>query len=308
MQSAQQNLNDFLRRIHLGSEMYYIGQLCDTWKLSTPGSGATSFHLVSHGDVWLHMDSLPQPMQLLPGDIAFFPQDAAHAICDRPYFSPEEKDSWGRQVAYNRNAPGAGLICGHLRLPAHLYRLLLASFPDFLLVRPDNTPVGQRMRDLIELMMLEAEGNELGVTAILDRLSDMLFLYIIRHTLHLNPRLSPLLIATTDEHLRLATQAFIETHAEPWTVDSLAKKACLSRTAFAERFSSLVGMPPMEFVATWRVQLASGWLADGNANMLDVALRCGYESEAAFRKAFKRITGTSPGKARKGKSSATPHA
>lgn len=298
MQNAHQNLNDFLRRIHFGSEMYYVGQLCDAWKLSTPGSGVTSFHLISHGEVWLHMDSLPQPLQLMPGDIAFFPQDAAHSICGRPKCGPEEKDSWGRQVTYDRNAEGAGLICGHLRLPAHLYRLLLASFPAFLLIKPDDTPVGQRIRSLINLLVLEAEGNELGVTAIMDRLADMMFLYIIRHILNLNPRLSPLLIAMSDENLRLATQAFIENPAEPWTVDTLAKKACLSRSAFAERFANLAGMPPMEFVAIWRMQLASGWLAEGNANMLDVALRCGYESEAAFRKAFKRVIGVTPGKAR----------
>lgn len=299
MQSAKQNLIDFLRRMHLGSEVYYVGQLCDSWKLETSGSGATSFHLVSHGNAWLHMKDISQPMQLLPGDIAFFPQDAAHAICDRQRFAPEEKNSWGRQVVYDRNAPGTGLICGHLRLPTHLYKLVLASFPEFLLIRPDDTPVGKRMRNLIDLMVQEAEGNELGVTAIMDHLSDMLFLYIIRHTLHVNPRLSPLLIAMTDDHLQLATQALIENPAEPWTVDALAKKACLSRTAFAERFSGLVGMPPMEFVAIWRMQLASGWLSSGNVNIQNIASRCGYESEASFRKAFKRITGAAPGQLRR---------
>lgn len=158
-------------------------------------------------------------------------------------------------------------------------------------------------------MVLEAEGNDLGATAIMDRLSDMLFLYIIRYTLHLNPRLSPLLIALTDDTLRLATQAFIENPAGPWTVDALARQACLSRSAFAERFTSLVGMPPMEFVTAWRMQLASGWLVDEDANMLDVAMRCGYESEASFRKAFKRIIGIPPGKIRApGHSSPYSHA
>lgn len=143
-----------------------------------------------------------------------------------------------------------------------------------------------------------AAANDLGATAILDRLSDTLFLFVIRHALHLEPRLSPLLAALSDEHLRPAVSAFIDSPSELWTVERMAGLACQSRSAFSERFTQLVRMSPIEFVATWRMQLAAGMLADENANMLDVALRCGYESEAAFRKAFKRIVGVPPGKVR----------
>jgi transcriptional regulator GlxA family with amidase domain len=158
--------------------------------------------------------------------------------------------------------------------------------------------VGTQLRGLIELMSEEASLNGLGVTAVLNLLSDALFLYVIRHALHLEPRLSPLLAALSDEHLRVAVSGFIETPAEAWTVERMARLACQSRSTFTERFTQLVRMPPMEFVATWRMQLAVDMLAEKDANMLDVALRCGYESEAAFRKAFKRIIGIPPGKAR----------
>lgn len=102
----------------------------------------------------------------------------------------------------------------------------------------------------------------------------------------------------SDEHLRAAISAFIDAPAEPWTVERMAGLACQSRSTFSERCSQLVRMPPMEFVATWRMQMASAMLADERANMLDVALKCGYESEAAFRRAFKRIVGVPPGKVR----------
>lgn len=154
------------------------------------------------------------------------------------------------------------------------------------------------MRELIEMMTGEASKNDLGVTAILDRLSDVLFLYVIRHTLHIEPRLSPLLAALSDEHLRPPIAAFIDHPAEVWTVERMASIACQSRSAFSERFTQLVKMTPMEFAATWRMQLATALLAEGRANMLDIAMQCGYESEAAFRKAFKRIVGIPPGKAR----------
>ncbi|MBI5891680.1 MAG: AraC family transcriptional regulator [Nitrosomonadales bacterium] len=291
-------LNDFLRRLHLGSEVYYVGQLCDAWHMSTPGgSDATTFHLVCNGAAWIHMRDGSAPTRMAAGDIAFFPHDAAHAFSAEPDI-PQQAFDYSRPAPLDAHAPGTGLLCGHLRLPAHIRRLLLASFPEFMLIRPDQSQVGHQLRKLIEMMTEEATQNDLGVTAILDRLSDTLFLYVIRHTLHHEPKLSPLLAALSDEHLRAAVMAFIDAPADSWTVERMAGLACQSRSAFSERFSLLVGMPPMEFVATWRMQLATGMLADENANMLDIAMKCGYESEAAFRKAFKRIVGVTPGKVR----------
>ncbi|MFZ2303002.1 MAG: AraC family transcriptional regulator [Gallionella sp.] len=297
-QSTAQNIDDFLRNIHLGSEVYYVGQLCDAWHMFTPGGDAVAFHLVCHGEAWVHMPGHARPVQMRAGDIAFFPHDAAHAFSSRQQVSPGQAFSYGTPVPFDRDAPGAGLICGHLKLPAHIRRLLLASFPEFMLIHPERSPVGRQMRSLLEMMSAEANLNELGVTAILDRFSDALFLYVIRHILHLEPGLSPLFAALSDEHLRPALAAFVENPAEQWSIERMAGIACQSRSAFSERFNNLVRMPPMEFIAAWRMQLAVGWLTNGNTSTLDVAMKCGYESEAAFRKAFKRIVGVPPGKIR----------
>ena len=298
MSAAPTPINDFLRYLHLGSEVYYVGQLCDAWHMSIPGSSdAATFHLVCHGEAWIVMPDGSKPVCMNAGDIAFFAHDSAHTFSALPGI-PELACDFRHPAPLDKDAPGAGLLCGHLRLPAHIRRLLLASFPDFMLIRPDKSSVGRQIRTLIEMMTEEATQNELGVNAILDRLADTLFLYVIRHALHLDPKLSPLLAALSDEHLRPAISAFIEAPAEQWTVERLAGLACQSRSTFSERFSQLVGMPPMEFVTIWRMQMATAMLADEQANMLDIALRCGYESEAAFRKAFKRVIGVPPGKAR----------
>lgn len=296
---ASPPLEDFLRRLHLGSEVYYVGQLCDAWHMSTPGgSDATTFHLLCHGEAWIHMPHQKMPTQMRAGDIAFFPHDAAHTFSAQPVISEQPYD-YSQPAPLNKDAQGAGLLCGHLRLPAHIRRLLLASFPDFMLIRPNESPVGHPMRKLIEMMTEEAIQNDLGVTAVLDCLSDALFLHVIRHALHVEPKFSPLLAAFSDAQLRLPILAFIDNPSEVWTVERMASLACQSRSAFSERFTQLVKMPPMEFAATWRMQLATALLAEGRANMLDVAMQCGYESEAAFRKAFKRIVGISPGKVRR---------
>ncbi len=291
-------LDTFLRRLHLGSEVYYVGQLCDAWHMSTPGGcDATTFHLLCHGEAWIQLPNQSKPTQMRAGDIALFPHDAAHTFSALPSV-PDQPFDYSNPSPLDKDAPGAGLLCGHLRLPTHIRRLLLASFPDFMLIRPDVSPAGQQMRLLIEMMTDEAIRNDLGVTAILDRLSDALFLYAVRHALHIEPVLSPLLAALSDENLRLPISAFIDSPEDVWTVERMASIACQSRSTFSEHFSQLVKMPPMEFAATWRMQLATSLLADGRANMLDVAMKCGYESEAAFRKAFKRIVGVPPGQIR----------
>lgn len=297
MHDDPSHINDFLRDLHLGARVYYVGQLCNAWHIPMPGGDATAFHLVCHGEAWIVMPDGRKPARLKAGDIAFFAHDAAHTFSSAPVV-PDEACDFKHPAPLDKDAPGSGLLCGHLSLPAYIRRLLLASFPDFMLIRPDTSPAGAQMRNLIEMMSEEAMQNDLGVNAILDRLSDTLFLYVIRHALHLDPKLSPLLAALSDPHLRHAVTAFIDAPAEAWSVERMAGLACQSRSAFSERFSQQVKMPPMEFVATWRMQMASGMLADARANMLDIAMRCGYESEAAFRKAYKRIVGTTPGKRR----------
>ncbi|MGZ8257034.1 MAG: cupin domain-containing protein, partial [Gallionella sp.] len=194
-------LESFLRHLHLGSEVYYVGQLCDVWHMSTAGgSDATTFHLLCHGEAWIHMQNDQPPTRMSEGDIAFFPHDAAHTFSALPVI-PQTPFDHSHPAPLDKSAAGAGLLCGHLKLPAHIHRLLLAAFPDFMLISPDTSPVGRQMRTLIEMMTEEAIHNDLGVTAMLDHLSDALFLYVIRHALQCDPTLSPLLAALSDEHL-----------------------------------------------------------------------------------------------------------
>jgi len=291
--------DQFLRSLHLGAEVYYVGQLCDAWHMSTPGgSDAATFHLLCHGNAWIRMPNQAAPVRMGAGDVAFFPHDAAHAFSGQAQI-PDAPFDYSHPSPLNAAVPGDGLLCGHLKLPAHVRRLLLAAFPPFVLIRPAESPVGPALRDLIEQMSAEAGRNDLGAAAILDRMSDILFLYIIRHLLRLEPGLSPLFATLMDRPLHAAVAAFIDSPAEVWTVERLAQLACKSRSAFSQHFTQIAGMPPMEFVTLWRMQLATALLSSGGANMLDIAMQCGYESEAAFRKTFKRIVGVAPGQMRK---------
>jgi hypothetical protein len=176
MSGNAQHINDFLRHLNLGAEVYYVGQLCDAWHMSTPGGGdLATFHLVCHGEAWIVMPDGGEPTAMKAGDIAFFANDAAHTFSAKPGI-PEQACDYRHPAPLDKDAPGAGLLCGHMSLAPHIRRMLLASFPNFMLIRPDASPAGAQIRNLIEMMTEEAMQNDLGASAILDRLADTLFL------------------------------------------------------------------------------------------------------------------------------------
>ncbi len=123
--------------------------------------------------------------------------------------------------------------------------------------------------------------------------------YVIRHSIAQSTRSVGLLAALADKQIRSALTAMCDDPAQPWTLDTLAEKAFMSRSSFAQRFNTLVGKTPMAFLIEWRMQLARRWLERDRLNVAEVATRCGYQSETAFSKAFKRIAGIGPGEFRR---------
>jgi AraC-like DNA-binding protein len=138
-----------------------------------------------------------------------------------------------------------------------------------------------------------------SVPLILDRFADALLFYVVRNLVENDLPVQGLLGAFGDAQICKVLLAINEKPGQHWTLDNLAEKAYLSRSVFAERFFQACGMPPIEFLTIWRMYFARRWLEQEKASVMDVAERCGYESAAAFSKAFKRIMGVGPGQYRK---------
>ena len=298
-QDAKHALNEILKRIHFRSEVFYRGQLCDSWALDTSGSGNVNFHIVSHGECWLHLPETPMPTKLQSGDIAVFPHDAEHIIGS----SSSKPEAYGiksitQQVPLDKTNPGTALICGYLQIDYLVRRLLLGGMPSVIIVSGDGH-TNKTIHTLLELLFTEASLDDVGATAILDRLADALLFYIVRDLMEKDLPVPGLLGALNDVQVSQAVFAINGNLAEHWTLEKLAAKAHLSRSVFSERFIKACGMPPIEFLTIWRMYFARRWLEQENATVLAVAERCGYESAAAFSKAFKRIIGVGPGQLRK---------
>lgn len=301
-------LDEYLRAISFRCEVIYRGQLCDTWWADISGSGHVNFHVLCHGTCWLRLPGLAEPLGLEEGDIVILPHDTPHLLTSAADVAADYKTvSIGRQVQPDRMQPGTAFVCGYLVVDRHARRLLFSMLPQYLIIRSRHDAGAAHVRALIDLLFAEAQrASGIGATAVLDRLADALMFYVIRHAAAKHASPVGLLAALRDDHVRAALSSICDEPQRAWTVDTLAERACLSRSAFAERFHALLGSTPMDFLTEWRMQLARRWFEQDRLSVAEVAARCGYQSEAAFSKAFKRVVGIGPGEFRRAQHLASP--
>jgi AraC-like DNA-binding protein len=147
----------------------------------------------------------------------------------------------------------------------------------------------------------ESRAQRVGADSVLTRLAELMFVEVLRRYIEsLPPEQRGWLAGLRDDVVGRGLGLLHSAPAHPWTLDELASRVATSRSAFADRFTALLGQPPMQYLAQWRMQLAAGRLATGNAKVATVAEEVGYESEEAFSRAFKRLMGVSPAAWRRG--------
>ena len=191
--------------------------------------------------------------------------------------------------------PSAKLICGFLAFDAHPFNPLLDNLPPVIKAgKPKNRNAGW-IDQLIHLAMIELADKRVGGESVLARLSELMFIEVARQYLGtMPPEQTGWLAGLRDPYVGKALSPMHGKTAQNWTIDQLAKEVGLSRSALAERFTEVVGLPPMHYLARWRMQIASGRLCGGRSNVATMATEIGYGSEAAFSRAFKKMVGVSP--------------
>ncbi|MBL8351605.1 MAG: helix-turn-helix transcriptional regulator [Burkholderiaceae bacterium] len=212
-------------------------------------------------------------------------------------------------VAYHRGVlrPGDPLpaseaesvvVCGFIACDLRPFNPLIASLPRLLHI--PSTGVGHWVAQLLDQAVAESRGRRAGSAVVLERVSEVVFIDAARQYLESLPEDAlSWLAALRDRHVGRVISLLHEMPAEPWTVDELGQRVGLSRSALHERFVQLVGLPPMQYLTNWRMQLGAGLLRNGEAKVAAVAQEIGYDSEAAFSRAFKRAVGIPPAAWRK---------
>jgi AraC-like DNA-binding protein len=297
------SLIDILRDLRLESSFYARSDLRVPWGLSFSVKDGPGFHVIVTGRCWLRIDS--ERIPLAAGDLVLLPHGDEHQLVNPPEeeaipLAALPSARVGHNAAllcYGGDGPEALLICGGVRFAGPLAHPLLDLLPRVLLLHCDEHEGTHAWLDAT-LTMLGAEALSLrpGSAAVMTRLADILVLQTIRAWLESDEgRRLGWLGALSDPDIG-STLALIHRRAEePWTVASLAREVHLSRSVFSERFSRLVGMPPMQYVTRWRMSLAMSWLREERMSASEAAHRLGYSSEAAFSRAFKRQLQEPPG-------------
>ena len=258
---------------------------CDNWTDPEPETEHGTFHLIDSGVCYVRSAVLDAPLRLEAGDLAVFPSGAAHVLSGSPdrATAPESRFT--------------SMLCGEFEFATGKRNAIVDALPACFVVREKEG--GMQFRQLAQLMLHEARGSSFGSRAILDKMADTLFVMAVRHYIEHAPERRGLLAALCDPRLVKALEAM---HAHPekdWTVASLAEAAHMSRTAFANHFASVLGSGPIEYLTQWRMNEARRLLADPRTSVAAVAADLGYRTEAAFRRAFKRVTGQGPGMVRR---------
>jgi AraC-like DNA-binding protein len=269
------------------------------------------FHVVTRGSCWISLveHSGFEPVRLLEGDIAVIPQGDPHVVSSAPgmrakpdleaYRRPQDANALPFTLRTGGDGPtDTHLICGFFTCDARPFNPLLDSLPRFIRFGRDSSQASHSLLDqFIRFATAEMGNKRAGSQSVLNRLSELLFVEVIRwHMDQLaNSHNTGWLAGLRDP---LVGRALMLLHAQPahaWTLEELASQAGASRSALAERFAHLVGYPPIQYLTQWRMQLAAKRLGDRSVKIAVVASEVGYESEAAFNRAFKKFVGKSPG-------------
>ncbi len=267
------------------------------------------FHVITSGELWLTtLDG--QEHRLGPGDITLVSRGAGHDLSSAPGVPTIDITEIEHRMISDRyevmylggDGPRTQVICAAVRFGHPAARNLLAALPEVIVLQTGQSPELERMQSTLALMAAEAKTPSPGGEAVITRLADILVIQTVRAWIESDPGArTGWLGALQDPQIGAAITRIHRDPARDWTVAALADELAMSRSAFAARFTALVGEPVMAYVTRWRMHLAVAALREEGAAVGELAARLGYRSEAAFARAFKRVIGAPPGAVRAAK-------
>ena len=307
-------LSDVLHTIRLTGSYFYLVEGARSWTVSTlparelaprilpDAEHLVPYHILSEGMCWGGLRGESR-IRMEPGDVLMFPQGDGHIMSSHALdlgeapLTREAPGPYPVTVRVGSGAPEAILMCGFLGCDAAPFNPLLSSLPRVL-----HLPrVGDGwLSTLPDQVLREWRSPRPGSSTVLTRLAEVMFIEVLRqHIATIGAGQRGWLAALRDPVVGAALARLHERPAEDWSLAALAQEVAASRSVLAERFMHVVGIPPMQYLTQWRLQLAADLLRRGTLKVSAVASHVGYESESSFSRAFKRATGASPAAWRK---------
>jgi len=311
-------LSDVLRAVRLTGAVYFDITAREPWVAASPPVSSIcgqvmpefehviAFHIMMDGWCWAQLADESRPeVRLEAGDAVVFVRGDAHVMSTEPgeraapdfsmYYRPKDRPLPFIFNEFGGKGAASRFVCGYLGCDARPFNPVLDALPPLLHVRRSSAG-GQLTHDLIRVALQEKESPRAGGETILSKLSELMFLQAVREYIDsLPPESTGWLAALRDRHIGAALRLMHGRPADGWTLDMLAREVGLSRSVFAERFAEVMGSPAMHYLSNWRLQLAARLLENQRLSIAQAAAEVGYESEAAFNRAFKKQVGVPPG-------------
>jgi len=304
-------LSDLLRVVRLDGAFFFRVEAAEPWRVETVAARELSprimpaaehlisYHILTEGRCYGGLVG-EEPVELVSGDVIVFPHGDAHVMSSGrgvrvgPGVHSTAPARYPHTVVLGEPGPRAvSAVCGFLGCDRRPFNPLLASLPRRMHMRGmANNWLGNFARQVTE----ESRLGRAGADCVLTRLAELMFIEVLRRYLDdLPPGQTGWLAGLRDEVVGRVLVLFHARPAHPWTLEELARETNSSRSNVAKRFAELVGQPPMQYLAQWRMQVAANLLAQGGAKVATIGAEVGYDSEAAFSRAFKKATGLAPG-------------
>ena len=320
---TRDTLSDLLRSVRLRGAAFYYVSFRGQWsagaapareiaQMVMPGCDhVIEYHMFAKGNGWAAVEGLP-PVRLQAGDVVLFPQGDRHVVSSAPGLTPVEQrpelllaGSGQRPVpiSFHEGIVEAGpmpiesadavVVCGFLGCDLRPFNPLITALPRILHLPASRA--GGWVARAIDQAVMESNERRPGGEAVLERLSEMMFVDAARRYLEALPEDSVgWLAGLRERHVGRALALMHEQPERQWSIDDLAQGVGLSRSALHERFVRYVGQAPMQYLTSWRMQLGARLLRESSRMVAQIALEVGYDSEAAFARAFKRMVGMPP--------------
>ena len=314
-------LSETLRVVRLVGAIFINAKFTAPWCYHSPSADSVApvlepgaervviFHLITEGECYVEIANEP-PKLLAAGDTIIFPHGHAHRMSSQPGLAPAAGKRLDavlsrrpRQLVYGGGGAATRLVCGYLACDARLARMLLAGLPALVKVNVRGSNAGIWLEASVRYALAEARSPRPGGAAVLAKLSEVLFIEVLR--LYMNEQgegRTGWLAGVRDRIVGAALGSMHQHPAHAWSLDELAREAGTSRSVLAERFQHLVGSSPMHYLRQWRMLLAANLLSRSNAPLARIAEDVGYETDTAFIRAFRREFGAPPAAWRRSRS------
>lgn len=319
-------LSDVLRIMRLKGGVFLHGEFRDPWcvyvkvepqdcsRYLGDTSNIIPYHFVLEGRMQVRLEDGPA-FEMEPGESVMFPRNDLHFLGSDVTLPPvrgrdfveQPMDGGLATITLGEAGARTRIVCGFLGAEEVRGNPVMSALPAVLRLDVRDGSAGDWIRSNFHHAAEQIAAGRMGSEVLMSRLSELLFVEAVqRYAEGLTDRQTGWLAGLRDPFVSRAMALLHARLGEPWTVDALGREAGLSRSALAKRFTEILGMPPMHYLANWRIHVAAHELINSNKSIVRIAEEVGYESEAAFTRAFKRLMGTPPAAWRRQRSPTAP--